>query len=269
MARVIDVWDVETFDEELMTALHESAELVLNYLDTDRELSFRRETAEFESPNRSNPYAAGYHELLEDLSRKMDARTIRGWHYTRLTDPEVEKLRTTGIYLSTLETTRQRLNSQVACGQVSVEIAEALLKASPLQNREQRDARSHRFWMTSHPVGIDDDDVNLLLGNWGGEAIYSWLEDPSLQQIVSTIGKPRVLEVAVPLKATSKAFYASKAVVAAFADVLGCIPNFRDFDICCVSELGPEVILAVHSEGEVTYSRIANGHPTTFRPKRE
>ena len=42
----------------------------------------------------------------------METRTIRAWHYTRLTDAEVEQLRTIGIALSSLDASRRRLEAQ-------------------------------------------------------------------------------------------------------------------------------------------------------------
>jgi hypothetical protein len=40
----------------------------------------------------------------------METRTIRAWHYTRLTDAEVVAMRMTGISLSSLDAIRQRLD---------------------------------------------------------------------------------------------------------------------------------------------------------------
>ena len=55
--------------------------------------------------------------------------------------------------------------------------------------------------MTSDPVAPDDSGVKLLLGSWGGEATYFWLKDKRLQNLVAGIGRPRVLEIAVPTSA--------------------------------------------------------------------
>lgn len=199
----------------------------------------------------------------------MEDRTIRAWHYTRLTDSEVDMLRASGIQLSTKETARQRLDEQVATGEISVEIASALFAASPLHDYQQLDARSNRFWLTSDPLNVKDRGVTLLLNNWGGEVVYFWLETPDLQKIVGKIGKSRVLEVAVPLSATRHAYVAAKAMVANFARSIGCVPDFGAFDLCAVRPLGPETVLAIHSEGEAAFERIGRGYPITFRRRSE
>ena len=68
-------------------------------------------------------------------------------------------------YISTLETIRIRIDMQISEGLLSAHAADALYAASPFH--EQNDVRSNRFWMTSHPLPIDDGGVTLLLENWG------------------------------------------------------------------------------------------------------
>jgi hypothetical protein len=195
----------------------------------------------------------------------MEARTIRVWHYTRLTDPEVKALRTGGIDLSTLETTRQRLDAQVAGGQISVEIGNALFAANPFHASDQSEPRSNKFRMTSHPVRVDNDTVILLVANRGGEAVYFWLQVGRLQQIVAGIGRARVVEVGVPLDATRQAYSADKAVVATFARSLGCIPDSAAFDLCAIRPLGTEAVVAIHTDGEAAFERIGSGYPISFQ----
>jgi hypothetical protein len=97
--------------------------------------------------------------LVEEIGRDIEVRTIRAWHYTRLTEAEMDNIRINGIYLSTLETLRRRLDAAVADGLVEAEIAEALFMASPFH--EQIEERSNKFWMTSYPRTIDDRCVTL------------------------------------------------------------------------------------------------------------
>lgn len=267
MVGFIDVWDIESFDRELVDELHANSDLVHRYIATDREILLEREVSETRGLYRENPYAANYYRFLEELGRHLEARTIRAWHYTRLTGSEVEALQTAGTQLSTLKAIRERLDAQVASGQITVDIANALFEASPFHDKEQAGGRSNRFWMRSHPVGVDDGAVRLLVNNWGGEAVYFWLQDPRLKHIVAAIGKARVLEVRVPLDATHHAHCAAKAVVATFVQSTGGAPYFEAFDLCAIRALGPEAILAVHTEGEVTFNRVGRGYPISFRTK--
>jgi hypothetical protein len=134
---LIDVWNVETFDQYLLAELRANAELIRNYIVTERNNFLEREASDRRGPYPTNPYAASYLRFLEDVGRDMEARTIRAWHYTRLTDAETDTLRNTGIYASTLETIRRRLDAQVAAGVFSAEIADALFAQSPFHRRDE------------------------------------------------------------------------------------------------------------------------------------
>jgi hypothetical protein len=262
--RIIDVWNVETFEKDLLAGLCANAELIRNYIITDRKSFLERQESGRMGPYPTNPYAASYFRFVEDVGRDMEARTIRAWHYTRLTEAETDTLRDTGIYASTLETIRRRLDAQVAAGVFSAEIAGALFARSPFHHDEQSGARSNKFWMTSHPVGIEDGSVTPLLGGWGGEAVYFWLKDAILEELVAGIGKPRVLEMAVPLDATRHAYSAGRAVVATFARTLGCDRDTGAFDLYATRSLGAEAVLAIHTEGDAVFAEIAKGYPAEF-----
>ena len=84
-----------------------------NYIVTDREIFLEREASGLRVPYQTNPHAESYGRFLEDLDPLMKTRTIWAWHYTRLTDTEVIALRTAGIYVSTLDATRRRLDARV------------------------------------------------------------------------------------------------------------------------------------------------------------
>jgi hypothetical protein len=265
IADLIDVWDVETFGEDLIAQLRANAGLVRDYTASERAMSLERYSSRRGGTYRGNPHTEDYLRFLESLGQRMKHRAIRAWHYTRLTDSEVDALRRAGVHLSNLETMRQRLDAQVATGQISVEIANALFEKTPLRESQQVKSRSNRFWMTSHPLTVEDHDVALLLKHWGGEVVYFWLEaDKHLQQVVSGIGTARVIEIGVPLDATDHAYVAGKAIAATFARSLGHIPDFGAFDVCAVRPLGPETILAVYTEGEATFDRIGRGYPINF-----
>jgi hypothetical protein len=261
---LIDVWNVETFDEDVLRKLRARAELVRSYIATEWEI-LESEASGLRPAYRSNPHSKSYHRLLEDLDRDMETRTIRAWHYTRLTDAEVEAMRATGIDLSSLGAIRQRLDMQVAAKEISAGTADALYGASPFHHPDQIGPRSDKFWMTSHPVEIGDGRVTLFLRNWGGEGVYFWLNDEQLKTAVANIGKPRVIEVAVPLDATNRAYLAGKAVVATFARSLGCMPDFGAFDLYARRALGPDTILEVHTEGEAAFAEIGKVYPQKFR----
>ena len=265
MSTLIDVWNTETFDQGLISELRASEQLVRDYLTTDRRQFEEREAADRWMPHASNPYASEYLAFLEAVGRDiMQKRTIRAWHYTRLVDDEVRIIRANGIYPGTLDTLRLRLDALVTEGSLSASDAKALFVASPCHHAEQQPGRLGKFWLTSHPVPTCDGGVELLLGNWGGEATYFWLRVKRLEKLVARIGRPRILEIAVPVANTNHWYSASKAVVAAFARTLGCRPDRSAFDLYSMAALGPEAVRAIHTAGDASFKAMARGYPAGF-----
>ncbi len=260
---IIDVWNIETFDDALLASLYARSVVVRQYMVTERRNFLEYVTADRRQPRQSNPYAAAYQNFVERvILPAMEKRTIRAWHYTRLTDAEVELLRSGGIYMSTTDTIRMRLTAQIAEGSLSAENADALYEASPFH--QQNEARANKFWMTSHPRPIDDGGVTLLLDHWGGEGVYFWLQDVDLIELVKGIGRPRVIEMAVPLDATNRAYEAARAVVATFARTLGCESDKAEFDLYSTRSLGPKTVVNIHAEGEPNFAILARGYPASF-----
>jgi hypothetical protein len=118
--------------------------------------------------------------------------------------------------------------------------------------------------MTSHPFGVDYSGVELLLGHWGGEGVYFWQKDSKLVELVQGFGRPRVIELAVPMRVTRQSYWAAKAVAATFVRALGCEPDWSEFDLYATCALSADAVLKVHTEGEPDFAALARGYPTGF-----
>jgi hypothetical protein len=260
---IIDVWNAATFDNELRGDLDAHPEVIRDYCLTSRRQWLEREASEHIMPYPENPYAAEFQWVTEHIMRLMEERTIRAWHYTRMTDAEVDALRHGGIYPSTLDNIRARFATQVAAGAFTEAVADRLFADSPYQS-DQRGSRSNKFWMVSHPVDIEDGGVELLLESWGGESAYFWQRDPDLQALLKNIGTPRVLEIAMPLACSRHSYSAGEAIVATYARMLGVSPDKKAFDLYTHRPLGPEHLLAVHSAGELDFALMGRGYPSGY-----
>ncbi|MBD9638478.1 hypothetical protein IB277_19435 [Ensifer sp. ENS07] len=257
---LIDVWDIKTFDEVIIAELDANSEVLCNYEHTSKKDYREQEAAKRWVPLKENPYAAKRQRILEDIIMPlMEQRTIRAWHYTRLTDDEVQRLKSDGIHTSDLAAIRRRLDAQVATGLIQANVANALHAASPFHHQEE--ARSGKFWMTSHPFPVDHHAIELLVAHWGGEGVYFWLENGELVDLLKGIGRPRVIEVAVPLQLTPSAYLAAKAVIAAFVTAHSCEPDRPAFDLFTTSALSADAVLRVHTEGEPDFSALGSGYP--------
>lgn len=258
----IDVWNLDTFDEDLLALLSENRDVLRDYELTSRKNYDEQQAAAGWAPLKENPYAADRMHIVERIIMPaMEQRTIRAWHYTRLTDEEAASLQSNGIYTSDLAAIRRRLDAQVATEAFSADIARALYAESPFHHQ---DSRSGKFWMVSHPYAIDDGGVELLLQHWGGEGVYFWLKDPAHIALVRGIGRPRVIEVAVPVSVTTHSYLAAKAVVGAFVTSLGCKPDWTAFDLYATSALGPDTVLKFHTEGDATFPTMGRGYPAGY-----
>lgn len=167
-----------------------------------------------------------------------------------------------GIEPSTPDTLRARLDGRVRVGALKHEHIDVLLKASPFQTQLKN--RANMFWMTSHPISIDNSGVTPLMKHWGGEVASMWLKNEELLTTLAAIGKPRIIEIAAPISSTSHAYSAAKAVMAAYGRLLGAIPDKHAFSLYASKQLSPEVILAVHTEGEEAFGRLGRNYPEGF-----
>ncbi len=87
----ISLWDVSTFDTNLIDVLREHAELIRVFHETMKQ------------------HAEAYCRLEQDIAECLRDRTIRAFHYSRLICSEVGTLRREGIHLSTQATFYGRL----------------------------------------------------------------------------------------------------------------------------------------------------------------
>ena len=196
--RPIDVWDLATFDAELVAVLEANAHLIRNYMARDPEIFRTYELAtghERALTRPSNAFATDFAALKEALALEMQARTIRAWHYTRLTDSEAAALKSSGVVISTPDSLRTRLSTRVAAGDFDQTVADQLFMASPFHS-DQLGARSNKFWMTSHPIAIDDSGVEPLMARWGGEVASFWLKDAGLLTTLTGVGRRCIVELA-------------------------------------------------------------------------
>ena len=262
----IDLWDYGSLDDELRQVLEPNRQLIQEYFETDHTIFLSHDLGR--SPGRSsnrpdNPRASAYYDLLDEVNELMRVRTIRAYHYTRLTDQEVEDLHRSGIYLSTPETLQHRLDALVASGKLSAADAEVLFSKSPFHS-EQCQGRTGKFWMTSHPVSVEDCGVVPLMERWGGEVASFWLRDLQLSSSLVEIGTARVIEIAAPLEKTRHSHSAATAAVATFGRHIGAIPGKSDFDLYVNAPLEPGSVLAVHMEGDTTFAAIGKSYPPGY-----
>lgn len=263
----ISLWDISTYDTNLIDVLREHAELIRAFHETKNRLfldyDYGSNRGRLE-PRPMNQHAEAYCRLEQDIAECLRDRTIRAFHYSRLICSEVGMLRREGIHLSTQATFYGRLATRAAEGLLTSAEVETIHAASPIHS--QSELRSDRFWMTSHPIPPADMAVSDLLGHWGGEVAYMWLNDHSLVAKLQAMGKPRIIEIALPMAATPDydALNAATSALRAFALHLGCVTEKHPVDLCAVRPLLPQAILAVHTEGDPAFNGMGRDYPAGY-----
>ena len=263
---LIDVWNVKTFDSALLLRLAPYIGLVVDYFRTDHQIFMAHDLGRGNGRSRlrpDNPHARAFQAFRGGADRRHGGACNPGWHYTGMTDAEINVLRRDGPHLSTPATLRRRLNALVAAGNLSTSQADTLYAASPFHT-SQRASRQGKFWMVSHPIAIDDGGVEPVMAHWGGEVASMFMKEEALLAPLANIGRPRIIELAVPLAATNNAYSAVEAVVATLAGAHGAFPDTHAFHPYAHTLLGGAAIRNVHTEGEASFAVMGRGHPAGF-----
>ena len=246
---MLDTSDPKTFDDELLVALRDNHTLIRDYLIRDREIfetydNYYGRGRPLSRPD--NPYWGPFQAFRERLIRLMETRVIRGFHYTRMTDSELELMCAEGIRLSTPSYLETRLNALVSADLLTVDEVRTILDQSPFMT--QLDVRQNMFWMVSSRLPMDDVGVKPLLAAWGGEVASMHLNDNDLLAKLQSIGRPRMIEVAAPLSATNETYSAACAVVAAYALQHGWPSEAGVFDFYVKKNLPADALLNVFTQ---------------------
>jgi hypothetical protein len=260
----IDVWDIDTFDEELSQHLTGHSDLIRSYWLESRRLFDEREAQTLRGPPEHNVHADAYFTLCEGVTALMESRMIRAWHYTRLTLGEINLIHRFGMQPMTLELIRQRLEDAIAAGHIDREVAKTLYVASPYHQQAMSN-REHRFWLTARPYPIDDSGVQELLEKWGGESIYANHSEGPMVELLQGIGTPCVIEVALPTSATTRASCAAENVIDAWSFHLGCSGGWGGgSDMVAVVPIKAAWIIGIHEKGGGVFENHADSYARRF-----
>lgn len=246
---MIDTSDPRTFDEELLAVLRDNHALIQNYLMRECEIfeTYDNYYGAGRPPSRpDNHFWPPFQALRDDLIPLMETRVIRGFHYTRMTEAELEIMRADGIRLSTPSFLEARLNSFVSEGLLTIDEVQAILDQSPFKT--QLEIRQNMFWMVSSRLPMEDYGVKPLLAAWGGEVASMHLKDNAIFAKLKSIGRPRMIEVGAPLSATNKTYSAACGVIGAYALQHGWPSEDGVFDFYVNRDLPADAILDVFTQ---------------------
>jgi hypothetical protein len=265
---MIDLWDIGTYDEEILGHLERHKEIIDGYFDLEGKKNIMVAKLATWEPIQPNPFAPDYMAAVESLGGIMSTKTIRAFHYSRMTDDEIEAVLSEGIVPTSIEYMKQRVDRQVSAGRVTIEQATRIITQRPPQTTDFGVRKG--FWSTSSPIHPDDRAVDLLVGHWGGESVYwqfTGTQDEEMIGLLKGIGRGRVIEIAIPLKEANgglAGFSVARNAVREYARSLGYELYPECFDLEIEHSLPADSILRIHSEGEDDYKAIGKDYPVTF-----
>lgn len=256
---MLDSWNHKTFGTTISSVLSEHSELVGNYHEEDRRLMEEHlNSSPYQSlkPNRlHNAYAKLKEEILTPI---LSNTRTRVWHYTRLTDYEVDSMRQQPV-LSSLNHLKDRLEKLVANELLTLEESEMVYSESPFHL--QHEIRANRLWTTNIPLAPSDSGVMPLLESWGGESAYFWLKNESISTKLKSIGSARIVEMETSLSDNLNGYSVSDTVLKAWARNLGVPLQVSGCDLPITNCIDTMKVVRVHTKGESSFEAIATSYP--------
>lgn len=127
-----------------------------------------------------------------------------GYHCTRLTDPELEAIRTGGMRLQNAKLLADRIRVLEQEGVIDAEAAVALIG----DNQADAANRAGMLWFCFFPPHLaGESGIEIFLRYWGGEALSrSHYQDSVRGPLLRPIGRPCLVVADVPIAGLSEVF---------------------------------------------------------------
>ncbi|SRR6266481_1808106 len=141
--------------------------------------------------------ASEYDQALYGLRDILRCHVLHGYHCTRLTDSEINHIRSSGMHPPNAAILRERIQTIQDAGLLESHIADRLRQV----NQADETTRSGMIWFLFFaPYFAGQSGIERLLRSWGGEALYNSHErDPLIGPLLQSIGTPCLIEADVPI----------------------------------------------------------------------
>jgi hypothetical protein len=193
--------DLDTWPSPLMAYLASQHQMLAAYArheSTFNQMDFDSEGDYVPMSMRpSNPHFHGYESAWLKINNILKPTTLRGWHCTRLTDQEMEHIRSQGMQPPNLDILVQRIRRAEAAGKFGPEIAARLIT----ENQADDDGRKGMIWFCFfEPRLAGQSGTERFFRRWGGESLYNSHErDADTGEALRLIGRPCLIQADVPI----------------------------------------------------------------------
>jgi len=182
MPNTMSLEDEETWPPGALKFLADNYDLFLNW-----ELGNKNRVS-------SKEYDSAICRLRDVLSTDY---VLRGYHCARLTDSEIQQIRSNGLQLPIKEFLHKRIDSIEQEGLIDSQCSKHLKN----KNQAHEPYRAGMIWFCFFPpYRAGQSGIERLFRSWGGEALYnSHEDDPVYGSILNRIGTPCIIEAYVPI----------------------------------------------------------------------
>lgn len=147
--------------------------------------------------------AKAYDKAIYGLCSKLRQHTLGpGFHCTRLTDDEIEKILQSGMQLQNAASLRNRIQALQTAGLIDMRSASAFSASNSADDSN----RAGLIWFCFfQPHLAGESGISGLLRHWGGEALYRWHErDASRCTLLQRLGTPCIVVADIRISCLSK-----------------------------------------------------------------
>lgn len=186
--------NIKTWPKEWVNYINDNIEIIQKYF------------SELENIISNLLYIPKYYNLFEDIKNGFKEIILNSncelicFHATRLVNHEVEKIKQSGLTISTEDFIIKKIDLLAEKSLINVEETEILKKYNLLNYSCSRQSRENRLYFTCGEQKINFDKENnselyFLYKNYGGEIIYRGLlkKEEDLQKKLNQISEPYLI----------------------------------------------------------------------------
>ncbi|HMK07374.1 MAG TPA: hypothetical protein VK476_07585 [Flavobacterium sp.] len=185
---VIEIDDPDGWDTNLKLLLTENFDILFKHSEREIQIDLMPSTDRWTAVNE---YAVKRSRVVSSIEFEIKNCRLIGYHCTRLTDNEVQKIKRDGLSPLSQDLIRTRIANLLAEKQIDENLAQHLTS----HNDSNHQYRKGRVWFVCGKSTLkDSSSVIRLFQSWGGEALFSsHVNDPSSSKRLRVLGKAHVI----------------------------------------------------------------------------
>ena len=232
--------DQSTWPEDVVECLERHRANLEAYDEVDRQHEAEVQSGDYDIEKikiNGNPHFGDYENAKSDVLLQLQNHQLTGWHCTKLTDFEIDSIRSLGMRLPNGALLLERIDLLCQQGSIDEPFA-AKLKSKHLADD---DNRKDRIWFCFfHPCRESQGGIERFFRYWGGESLYRCHErDDEARAHLMKTGTPVVVEAAVPVSSFGTSFL-GQHVLRRFLRPEG--DHGEEFEACAKSPIAREQI---------------------------